>query len=44
MDKVIKVCKFIVQNRRTIGVIIGSTLSLLGYTEFGAFATKVGEV
>lgn len=44
MDKVIKICKFIVANRRTIGVIVGSTLSLFGYAEFGTFATKVGEV
>lgn len=44
MDKVIKICKFIIVNRRTIGVIVGSTLSLLGYVEFGALATKVGEV
>lgn len=44
MDKLIKTCNFIIANRRIIGVIIGSTLSLFGYAELGTIATKVGEV
>lgn len=44
MDKLIKVVKFVIDNRRTIGVIVGGTLTLLGYTDLAGIATKVGEV
>lgn len=44
MDNFIKITKFIIDNRRIIGVIVGSTLTLIGYADFGNIATKVGEI
>lgn len=43
MEKLAKVVKFVFDNRRTIGLIIGGTLTLAGLPEYGIFVTKVGE-
>lgn len=44
MVKFVKVVKFVMDNRRTIGLIIGGTLTLAGFPEYGQFATNVGEM
>lgn len=43
MNKLSKVIQYIFENRRVIGLIIGSTLTLAGLPEYGSFVTKVGE-
>lgn len=43
MDKLKEVAKFIFANRRTIGLIIGSSLTLMGLPEYGDFVAQLGE-
>lgn len=44
MVKLGKVVKFIVNNRRIIGVVIGGIFTLAGFPDIGDFATKAGEL
>lgn len=44
MKYVSKVLSFIYINRRPIGLLVGSILTILGYTEQGEYLQKVGEV
>lgn len=44
MDKLAKVVKYVFENRRIIGLLIGSTLTLAGLPEYGAYAVKIGDV
>lgn len=43
MKIIAKVAKYVFENRRVIGLLIGSALTLAGMPEYGVFATKVGE-
>lgn len=38
-----KVAKYVFKNRRVIGLLVGSALTLAGMPEYGNFVTKVGE-
>lgn len=42
--KIQKLVSFVIKNRRIIGVIVGSTLTLFGLPDLGDIATKVGEI
>lgn len=42
--KIAKIFKFIFDNRRMIGLIIGGTLTIAGYPEAGSYVTNVGAV
>lgn len=44
MEKFAKVVTFVFKNRRMIGLLIGSTLTICGFPEYGTFATKVGAI
>lgn len=43
MIKINKIIKFVFDNRRVIGLIVGGTLTLVGLPEYGEFVIKVGE-
>lgn len=38
-----KVLKFIIDNRRPIGLLIGSILTVAGYPDFAPFFQQIGE-
>ncbi len=42
MKALINVFRFVIKNRRVIGVIVGATLTLAGYLEEGKYIEKVG--
>lgn len=43
MKTLAKVAKYIFTNRRVIGLIVGSTLTLAGLPELGGFVTNIGD-
>lgn len=43
MEKLAKVAKYVFVNRRIIGLIVGSTLTLAGLPDVGDFVTRLGE-
>lgn len=42
METLAKVVKYVFENRRVIGLIVGSTLTLAGLPDVGNFVTNVG--
>lgn len=44
MQKFANAIKFLMDNRRMIGLIVGSGLTLAGLPDYGEFITKVGEI
>lgn len=42
MKVLTKVLRFVINNRRVIGVIVGATLTLAGFSEEGKYIEKVG--
>lgn len=42
MKVLTKVLRFVINNRRVIGVIVGATLTLAGFSEEGEYIGKVG--
>lgn len=43
MEKVSKMVKYVFINRRIIGIIVGSVLTLAGYQDEGRFIQNLGE-
>lgn len=43
MEILAKVAKYVFTNRRVIGLIVGSTLTLAGLPDVGDFITRLGE-
>lgn len=44
MQKLKSLLSFIFDNRRIIGLIVGSSLTLAGFPEHGDFLAKIGEI